>query len=459
MPTIGRTPNFNLALPYGNRQNWTDLVNGNTRVIDALIATYVSVTNLKGLWTNSFAYTAGDNVVDETTGVVYTAQLTHTSSALPTTFLEERTDNPTYWTTFAAAARNRGAWQSNTVYALNDFVLAEGNKYAMCIGANTSGANFAADLALGYWTVILDLSIVGSLVLPILSGAADANKAVISDATGTSYTIASMTALAALLQAAGLAPISSPAFTSNPTAPTQTAEDFGVKLATTEYADRAVRNVVVRTQTFDANGTYTPHAKMFLCCVEAVGSGGGGGGTVSAATGGQAGVGGGGGAGCYVRRWLTVSQIGASKAVVCPAGGAAGGAGNNAGSAGAETSLGALVLAGGGGGGGGNSGVSLNIALGGSGGIAAGTYDFTRTGESGISGVCGVQIANIGIGGSSWFYQGLGQDVITAASAVTGRAGTRGAGGGGGYSANGSANAAGGAGGAGCIIITELCYG
>jgi hypothetical protein len=199
MPTNGSTPNFNLVLPHGNRQNWTDLANGNFRLIDAILSTFVSVTNLLGLWTNNTVYTVGDNVVDEDSGVVYTCQVDHTSPSAPDTFLDSRTDNPTYWTTFSVAARARGAWTTATAYAVNDFVVSV-SKYAVCIQAHTSGVTFDADQAAGKWQVLVDLSAAGSLVLPILSGAGDASKFVTANPAGTAYIVNTM---ATALQASG----------------------------------------------------------------------------------------------------------------------------------------------------------------------------------------------------------------------------------------------------------------
>lgn len=456
MPTIGSTPNFALALPYGNRQNWTDLNNDNFRILDALIATYVSVSNLKGLWVNSFAYTAGDNVVDESSGVVYTAQVSHTSSALPTTFAQERAAHTTYWLTFAVAARNRGAWQTATAYSLNDFVIANGTKYAVCTQAHTSGANFDTDAAAGKWSVLIDVST--AAVLPVLSGAPDANKALMADSGGNAYLLNSMATLAGLLISAGLAPLNSPALTGTPTsATTPAAETNNTTLANTEYADRAVRNIVIRRQTFSGNGTYTPHAKMIYCDIECWGGGGGGGGSANSGAGRQS-IGGGGGAGGYSRTTSSKATIGVSQVVTVGAAGSAGSAGNNAGGSGGTTSVGALCVANGGSGGAGNASSANFIATGGAGGTV-GTGDVTGVGQSGGS---NIEAANIQMsttfGGSSSL--GGGGRAVQTASLANGEAGTgKASGGSGGNTANGGGAAAGGAGTAGFVCITEYCYG
>lgn len=452
MPTIGRTPNFALALPYGNRQNWTDLNNGNFRILDALIATYVNVANLQGLWTNNTEYTVGQNVIDETSGVVYTAQVDHTSASPPATFAEERTDHPTYWLTFAVAARNRGAWQTATAYSLNDFVIADGTKYAVCIQAHTSGANFDVDAAAGKWDILIDVST--AAVLPVLSGGVDANKTLMADSGGNAYVLNSVATLMGLLITAGLAPLNSPALTGTPTsATTPAAENNSNPLATTQYADRAVRNTVIRRQTFAVTGTYTPHAKMIYCDIECWGGGGGGGGIANP---GSRSFAAGGGAGSYSRIAVTAATIGVSKAATVGAAGTAGAAGNNNGGAGGDTSIGTICVGKGGSGGTGSPGGV--VVQGGAGGIA-GTGDVTSVGEDGMSGaVINGGNSETGFGGSSSLGSGGSRRAASIqedGQPATGRA----AGGGGGRSDTAGGNQAGGVGTAGFIVITEYCYG
>jgi hypothetical protein len=186
------TPNLRLVKVGGDRKNWNDLLNGNFTSLDAVITSFFAVSSMRGIWANSTEYDAGDAVVDEDTAVVWTTSVDHTSAMLPTTFAEERAANPTYWAVYSAPATNKGAWTTATDYSRNDFILADGSKYAFCLVSHTSGSSFSADLALGYWSVLIDLSIVGSLVLPVLSGVADANKLVLVNPTGSAYIISSM---------------------------------------------------------------------------------------------------------------------------------------------------------------------------------------------------------------------------------------------------------------------------
>lgn len=203
MTGITLTPNLKLSKLPANFHVWAQTMNDNLTMVDAAISGFIVFNNLRGAWANSTTYALADTVVDLSTAVIWQANVAHTSSTIPTTFTEERTTHPTYWSPYSAAARARGAWTPNTVYALNDFVVS-GNQYAVCIAANTSGATFAADLALGYWSILIDLSSVGSSVLPVPGGAADANKFVVTPASGLGYTITSVPNVLTLLGATSI---------------------------------------------------------------------------------------------------------------------------------------------------------------------------------------------------------------------------------------------------------------
>lgn len=459
MPIDGSTPNFGFSLPAANRLDWTDLANGNFKLIDALIATYVSVTNLTGLWANATSYSVGQNVVDDNTGVVYTAQVAHISASTPTTFLQDRTNHPTYWASFSVAARNRGAWQTATAYSLNDFVV-NGSKYAVCTAAHTSGANFDTDVAAGDWSVLVDLSAAGSLVLPTLIGATDANKVVMSDTTGTAYiinTIAALTSLFSVTGAGAFVLENAPIMT-NPTFNTRSPEDHSNAGATTTYADEAVRSATLRFQTFTANGTYTPNTKLIVALGGCLGAGGGGGGTGNTAVNANSG-GGGGGAGSWAFKIMTPAAIGVSQSVTVGAKGTGGTAGNNAGNNGGDTSIGTLCIGKGGGGGAGSPGSA--VANPGAGGIA-GTGDITFPapyGDVGTVGTWAAVSAIVAPSGASTVFGSGGKTVPAAAGAVGGNATGKGAGGGGAMASNAAGSKAGGDGSDGFAFVLELCWG
>lgn len=186
------TPNLRLQPIDANRRVWADIMNDNLRLIDATVGTYFAVLELQGIWENSTAYTVGQAVIDVDTSVVYQCQVAHTSANVPTTFEEDRTAHSTYWNVYSSPATARGVWLTATSYALNDFVV-NGAQYAICVETHTSSASFATDLAAGKWSVLIDVSSVGTAVLPTPGGAGDGNKFATTNTGGTGYTIISAT--------------------------------------------------------------------------------------------------------------------------------------------------------------------------------------------------------------------------------------------------------------------------
>lgn len=199
-----QTPNLGLERIPADKKIWAETMNNNLSLIDAAVGAYFFLNNLQGVWLNSHEYSVGQAVVDPDTGTVWTCRYQHISAMIPTTFLEDRTAHPTYWSVYSAPARARGAWTGpGTTYGVNDFVVA-GPKYAVCIQAHTSTANFDNDVTSGYWSVLVDLSAAGSQVLPVPGGAADANKIVAVPPSGNGYTIIDGAALLAILGASSI---------------------------------------------------------------------------------------------------------------------------------------------------------------------------------------------------------------------------------------------------------------
>lgn len=186
------TPNAKLTEVQPSRPNWSEAMNNNLILIDAIIGSYFTVNQLQGIWKNSTVYVVNDAVVDSVSGVVYKCLIENTSPASPTTFSQDRTNNPSFWGGYTSPARSRGVWMANgTSYTINDFVVS-GAQYAICVQNNVSAATFSADVASGYWSILIDLSSVGTSVLPVPGGLGDANKFVVVTPSGNGYTIISV---------------------------------------------------------------------------------------------------------------------------------------------------------------------------------------------------------------------------------------------------------------------------
>lgn len=154
-----RTPNYRLYLTDFNRRGWQDEYYANMRILDAALNSVVSIANFQGVWKNDTTYTAGQKAVDEDSAIIYECLIGHDSAASPTTFAEDRAENPTYWQSWSVQARGRGAWTSGTDYAIGDFASdASSGKYMVCIEPHESTSVLANDITSGYWDVLLTVS-------------------------------------------------------------------------------------------------------------------------------------------------------------------------------------------------------------------------------------------------------------------------------------------------------------
>lgn len=185
MAAIPQTTNYKFWQPPFNTRVWQDYINQNFAVMDAVLARFVAINNLKGVWTNSTAYSVNDRVVDPTDGTIYTCSIAHTSASTPTVFSADRLAHQTYWTIFTFSVAFRGTWAQGTSYAVGDFVNFS-KKLAVAATAHVAGASFTNDQQLGKWTILVD----GDSLTPAppLNGTSP-NRMIVSDPTGFFFTL------------------------------------------------------------------------------------------------------------------------------------------------------------------------------------------------------------------------------------------------------------------------------
>lgn len=106
-------------------------------------------------WGNSVPFVAGAIAVDTVDGSFYICLVSHTASATGT-FAEDRDAHPGYWGLSTQAPEAKGAWVAGTAYSNTDFVTFN-NGFYICTVSHTAD-NFSADLAAGYWAVLIDLA-------------------------------------------------------------------------------------------------------------------------------------------------------------------------------------------------------------------------------------------------------------------------------------------------------------
>lgn len=98
------TNNLKLAKPEFDHEPWDEEINGDMDVIDSAFGSFFSIPNYTGLWRNATVYTTGKVVTDIVDSSLWTAVISHTSAAVPTTFAQDRAANPTYWSIEIASA-------------------------------------------------------------------------------------------------------------------------------------------------------------------------------------------------------------------------------------------------------------------------------------------------------------------------------------------------------------------
>lgn len=94
---MSTTPHFGLERPDFETVTWHDFVNDNFTILDAVVYTYISARNLRGVWANATMYGVGEIVVDEDSAYLFECAIGNTSASTGT-FLEDRTANPSNWT-------------------------------------------------------------------------------------------------------------------------------------------------------------------------------------------------------------------------------------------------------------------------------------------------------------------------------------------------------------------------
>ncbi len=109
------TSNLGLNIPDFDASPWHDLVNNNFKSIDAIVHTMFGITNVKGVYANSIAVSAGDRYVDPVTTELYEVVTGYVTAPAPTTFSADRALNPTNWLLVDASAALNGLAQMLTI--------------------------------------------------------------------------------------------------------------------------------------------------------------------------------------------------------------------------------------------------------------------------------------------------------------------------------------------------------
>lgn len=161
--TTTYTTNLRFAKPDFRSPTWSGLVNGNFDSIDAAIINAITANNTT-IWDNDTDFNVGnvamDNVVDPPT--YWIALEAHTSPASPTTFAQDRSAQPTRWSSIVFGVTPRGEWANSTDYNYYDIAYDSSQGIvALCLIAHTSNSSGDINDDSANWVFLIDLPSVG----------------------------------------------------------------------------------------------------------------------------------------------------------------------------------------------------------------------------------------------------------------------------------------------------------
>lgn len=147
---FGYTDTFSLRLIDFDFATWHNLEYANWRALDTLLNQIYSISEFRGVWENSTVYAVGDIVIDGDVGGMYLCDVGNTSDA-SASFATERTNNPTYWSTYSSSVMATAGLPSPAV----------ANTYLRRNGANTT---YEAKTAAQVIAEILPITTRGDLI-------------------------------------------------------------------------------------------------------------------------------------------------------------------------------------------------------------------------------------------------------------------------------------------------------
>ena len=194
-----KTSNFGFELVDFNKRPWHEDEHNNWVLADALIARYLSITNVQGIWKVAIAVTVGQRYVDADLGTIWEVIVAHTTPSSGT-FAAARAATNGQWRAISSTFASRGAWAAATAYSINDIVT-DSNRVGIVIAAHTSITSYNTGVTAGNITTLIDLS--SQLTAAAASAAAAAASAAtialpLAVASGGTGAITAALALAAL---------------------------------------------------------------------------------------------------------------------------------------------------------------------------------------------------------------------------------------------------------------------
>ena len=162
MAATNTTTNFSLNLTDFDKIPWGEEEHNNWHILDAVMARFITVSNIKGAWENALAVVVGDRYIDTDADTIYEVLIAHTTPSAGT-FAAARAAASTQWQNISVDVTAKGTYAQNTAYNPNDFVI-DGDRYGVVQSTYTSD-NTAATAALSY-----DIDVAADNIVTLIDG-------------------------------------------------------------------------------------------------------------------------------------------------------------------------------------------------------------------------------------------------------------------------------------------------
>jgi hypothetical protein len=188
MAANNTTASFNFNLTDFDKIPWHTEQHNNWHVVDALMARFLAISNVKGVWENALAVVVGDRYIDSASDLIYEVLVAHTTPSAGT-FAASRLANSNYWQSVTVDVSSKGTYAQATSYSPNDFVQ-DGGRYGVVQATYTSD-NTQATAALSYDADVTAGSIVTLIdVNSVIAATHDTNTVATGGTPTATYTAA-----------------------------------------------------------------------------------------------------------------------------------------------------------------------------------------------------------------------------------------------------------------------------
>jgi|TARA_R110002126_G_scaffold43424_6_gene124434 hypothetical protein len=150
------TTNFNFKLIDFDSIPWHTDNHNNWHLVDALLARYLAVSNVQGVWINALAVTVGQRFIDNADDTIWEVLVAHTAPSTGT-FASARAATSTNWQSISVDASFKGTWAADTLYNVNDFI-SDAGRYGVVVTVHTSATSYDTGVTAGNIVTLFDVT-------------------------------------------------------------------------------------------------------------------------------------------------------------------------------------------------------------------------------------------------------------------------------------------------------------